>query len=113
MLVWLQSRALLYDNLCRALAHLFNLVHPSLLARQRTVTISQYSANLPTCYINLEVAMCQRFVYTNTYKGCTATPKHKIIRYDPQPPCGKENCGGYKDVHFGSTTNKPGICPKC
>jgi hypothetical protein len=37
--------------------------------------------------------MCTRFVYTTKFVNCTAQPKHVITKYDPQPPCGKPNCG--------------------
>ncbi|KAF2843881.1 hypothetical protein T440DRAFT_473834 [Plenodomus tracheiphilus IPT5] len=57
--------------------------------------------------------MCSRYVYTESYVNCTATPKHVITTYDPQPPCGKADCGGYKDVNFGKSTKKGGVCPKC
>ncbi|KAF2843871.1 hypothetical protein T440DRAFT_473843 [Plenodomus tracheiphilus IPT5] len=58
--------------------------------------------------ITVPAIMCSRYVYTESYVNCTATPKHVITTYDPQPPCGKADCGGYKDVNFGKSTKKGG-----
>ncbi|KAH9880196.1 hypothetical protein IAQ61_000485, partial [Plenodomus lingam] len=55
--------------------------------------------------ITVLAIMCSRYVYTESYVNCTATPKH--------PSCGKTECGGYKDVNFDKSTKKGGVCPKC
>ena len=55
--------------------------------------------------------MCQRIVSTIKYVNCTATPKHVVKTYTPEP-C-KNRCGRYEDKHMGSTTKKGGVCPKC